>query len=1200
LGYTRVAAITMPMFTRCPKLNGFHLLMVLSKLQLLKHLRLVIPIVFIGLVDTLAHHSALGQIVPDTNWGTENSIVTPNATVQGQPAILIEGGATRHSNLFHSFQTFNIGNGERVYFASPIGVQNILSRVTANTPSSILGVLGVDGSANLFLMNPNGIVFGANASLDVRGSFVATTAHAIQLGNQGSFTASISNAPTLLTVAPSAFLFNQIVSGRIENRSVAPAGVDVAGVSLFGLRVPNGHSLILLGGEVLMDRGRVNAAGGRVELAGIGGAGTVGLTIDKTLFRLSVPDSIIHADVSLSNVADVYVRATGGGSIGITALNFNLSDISSLRAGIPSGIGFVGAQAGNISIDVTEITRLTGGSRITNTVQPGGIGNAGNIDIKTRSFSATTGSLLSSSTFGTGNAGTIQLTAQEVVSLSDFNNSVNTNIFSAVATGAIGNGGDIKITTNVLTLSKGAAISASIFGTGNAGNIEIVAHDQVVLDGVGRNSASTVIENGIATTGNGKGGDISITTGSLLLTNGAALNATNFGIGDAGNIEIAVRNQIYLDGVGRNGFSSGIFSATATTGKGNAGDIGITTGSLLLTNGAALSAITFGIGDAGNIEIAVRNQIYLDGVGRNGFSTGIFNGVARDAVGNAGNITITTGTVSLTDGARLDSLTSGDGDAGNIEIKARDQVALDGVGGRGFSTAIVNRVNSTGNGDAGNIIISANSLSVTNGAEFAASTSGNGDAGNVEITVQDTILMDGVGRNGRPSAIFSSVDRGRGNGGDIRLSAKTVALSNAAEVTATTRSSGLGGNVIVHADRLQLINGGQILTDTVSSGNAGNMILNVSDRILIAGRELNYEERQAQFPNIVGTEGPFSGLFANTDSRSSGTSGTILIQTGDLFVQDGGQISVGSQGKGAAGQMTVTAHSIQLNNQGRLTAETTASSGGNITLDLEAGLLLRRNSLISATAGTAASGGDGGNIRINTPFIVTTALENSDITANAFAGRGGRVEVDTLALFNLVPRSRLDLENLLQTTDPLLLNPQLLPTNDITAISQTNPSLSGDISINTPAVDLTQTVVELPEVPVDVAGLIDQQLCTVAQGSQFVLTGRGGLPDTPTAPPNTRVAMLNTRALWEDWRIEQDSQMNQSSPEIETDVDLQPVESHRSQPIIEAQGWVRTADNVIQLVVASSQTTLLATQFTNPDCSALTGQISTGRDGLSR
>ncbi|MEQ8957190.1 MAG: filamentous hemagglutinin N-terminal domain-containing protein, partial [Coleofasciculus sp. C2-GNP5-27] len=140
------------------------------------------------------------QVIPDSTLGVEGSVVTPDVMIQGFSADQIDGGAIRGTNLFHSFSEFNVGEGQRVYFANPMGIDNILSRVTGTDISDILGTLGVNGGANLFLINPNGFIFGKNAQLDVQGAFVASTAEEWVFENGTEFSATNPQAPPLLTI----------------------------------------------------------------------------------------------------------------------------------------------------------------------------------------------------------------------------------------------------------------------------------------------------------------------------------------------------------------------------------------------------------------------------------------------------------------------------------------------------------------------------------------------------------------------------------------------------------------------------------------------------------------------------------------------------------------------------------------------------------------------------------------------------------------------------------------------------------------------------------------------------------------------------------------------------------------------------------------------------------------------------------------
>ncbi|MEM6404020.1 MAG: filamentous hemagglutinin N-terminal domain-containing protein, partial [Cyanobacteria bacterium P01_D01_bin.116] len=165
--------------------------------------------VVIGSAIAFQTNGSFAQITPDNTLGSESSVVTPNQLIKDIPSDRIDGGAIRGQNLLHSFSEFNINEGRGAYFSNPTGVENILTRVTGNNLSNILGTLGVDGGANLFLLNPNGIFFGANAKLDINGSFVGSTANGIGVDNQDFFNLLNSQPDSqLLTVKPSALFFN--------------------------------------------------------------------------------------------------------------------------------------------------------------------------------------------------------------------------------------------------------------------------------------------------------------------------------------------------------------------------------------------------------------------------------------------------------------------------------------------------------------------------------------------------------------------------------------------------------------------------------------------------------------------------------------------------------------------------------------------------------------------------------------------------------------------------------------------------------------------------------------------------------------------------------------------------------------------------------------------------------------------------------
>jgi large exoprotein involved in heme utilization and adhesion len=224
-------------------------------------------------------------------------------------------------------------------------------------------------------------------------------------------------------------------------------------------------------------------------------------------------------------------------------------------------------------------------------------------------------------------------------------------------------------------------------------------------------------------------------------------------------------------------------------------------------------------------------------------------------------------------------------------------------------------------------------------------------------------------------------------------------------------------------------------------------------------------------------------------SETQGNAGAISINLRDKLQVNNGEISVSSKGSGNGGDLSIAARSIFLDNQGKLLAETAAGDGGNISLQAGEFILLRHNSLISATAGGQ---GNGGNIKINSPFIVAVPAENSDIIANAFKGRGGNININTFGIYGLQFRSR------------------LTPRSDITASSDFG--VNGTVQINTLGVDPSHGLNNLPINVVDAEKLVGDRCSASLESrrSQFVVFGRGGLPPTPQE-------VLNGDALTINW-----------------------------------------------------------------------------------
>ena len=467
---------------------------------------------------------AHAQVIPDETLGAEGSVVTPT-NINGLPGEQIDGGATRGSNLFHSFEQFSIPIGGEAFFNNALDIQNIISRVTGESISNIDGLLRANGTANVFLLNPNGIIFGSNAQLSIGGSFVGSTASNLNFANGISFSATAPTTTPLLTVSVPIGLQFGGTTGSIVNQSRATNSIG----QVVGLQVQQEKTLALIGGDVRLDGGVLTTQGGRVELGGVAGAGTVGL-VDNNNLRLSFADGVARADVSLTNGSEVNIRSGGGGSIAVNARNLDVLGNSVLVAGIDEGLDSLDTQAGDITLNATEVIKVGQSSTIRNNINKNATGNSGNINITTGSL-LTNDALLSASTFGQGSAGNVTINARDTISFDGV--VVGSDLGGAISRselGAVGNGGEISITTSSLSVTNGARIGTSTRGQGDAGNLSIATRS-IVLD----NGQLTV-----ASLSAGKGGNIRLQVQDLLQMrhNSLIIAFDPRGTGNSGNIDI--------------------------------------------------------------------------------------------------------------------------------------------------------------------------------------------------------------------------------------------------------------------------------------------------------------------------------------------------------------------------------------------------------------------------------------------------------------------------------------------------------------------------------------------------------------------------------------------------------------------------------------------------------------------------------------
>ncbi|MBF2085959.1 filamentous hemagglutinin N-terminal domain-containing protein [Thermoleptolyngbya sp. C42_A2020_037] len=968
---------------------------------------------------------AQSAITPDATLGAESSIVVPNQTLNGLPVEIIQGGAERGRNLFHSFQQFNVSAGRGAYFQTfDTNIANIIARVTGGSRSEILGTLGTSSPqpVNLFFINPNGILFGPQSSLNVSGSFLATTASAIQFGALGEYSSDNPAPPSpLLTVDPSALFFNQ-AAGSVVNQSVAPL---VGGTFPVGLRVRNGQSLTLVGGDVQMEGGRLSAFGGRVEIGAVAGRGGISLASDGTL---RFPNGLARGNVTLSNSAIIDVSLNERGDVGITANNIDILSGSEVLGGIFSNLGAEGSKAGNLTLNASGTVRIAGSSFLQNNINSNAIGTAGNIEIVANQILMAEGAQITASTLGRGDAGNIILRAGDRIVL----DGIGTAIFSSVENTAEGNGGRLGIETGSLSLSNGAQLIASTAGRGNAGNIEIQARDCISLTNrrtiiftevspgaVGNGgtlqleassltltddaalSASTVLADGNAgqiflrirdrtlikdsqifsnaiPAVAGRGGNIFLETGSLLISNDPDsqnvpnLSALTAGRGDAGNITLRVRDRVILN-------NSSILTGVNENATGNGGNIRITTDSLSLRNRSQISPGTLGQGNAGNVWIRARDRVAL----REGSS--MLSVVGPQAIGQGGRIRIRTGFLTLSDGASLISSTLGQGNAGNVDIRVRDRIILNGQSG--ISTS----VEESSVGQGGTLQIRTHSLFLNGGSQLIANTRGRGNAGNIRVMAGGTVQLTGISpESGRSTAFLTNAtETAQGRSGDIMIRADHIQIQDAAVIFAQSGNNRRGGNVQLTANQFNATGGGQVIANTARRGRAGNITLNAG-RILLSGQDETVNRRRRRFSTSVANVGDGeSGLFADTQPDSTGRGGSITVRGRSLALQDGAAITAQTAGQGAAGNITLRLNNrIQLNNANITASGNRAAGGSSIILDTALLNLENRAAIAAESVGE----GTAGRVRINTGDRLR--MRDSDITTQAPNSAGGDIVIN--------------------------------------------------------------------------------------------------------------------------------------------------------------------------------------------------------------
>ncbi len=897
----------------------------LSCSGLARFLYLVIPLLALFLLLPCLFGIGQAQVVPPiTSSGLNTQVSAPIPLPTGKTQYDITGGtrAGGGTNLFHSFGEFNVPTNNIANFFNETGAStsNILGRVTGGNLSSIYGTIQTEnfGSANLFLINPAGVLFGATATLNVGGNFYVGTADYLRLTDGAQFSAipdSVQDA--LLTSAPVA-AFGFLGSN--------PGAIAIQGSQL---SVAEGQGISLVGGNITVESGtlddgtvqpaRLSAPGGQINLASEASAGEFLVSSLESVPNINGESFSSFGRIHLATGSTVDI--TRSGTVSIRGGEFVL-DIN--NASLTTEVGVASSNGGSGQSNIV----LTNGSQIiaeTRSSSP-----SGDIGLTASSLQVSGGSTIRTHTTGGGDAGNINLTMSESLNLQGVDPSGNpsrilSDTESAGSSGAIniqapsgsvvldggvietrttsdGLAGDINLTVRDLTAQGGAQIVTGGSDAAPSGSITIEAKDTISLSGrpvpSDPSSASGIFN---VNTGFNGTGSISIQTGSLLMRKGARIrNDALFDLSgtETSKISIAARDAVALSGgsgiivdttfsdVGPLAISARSISlsdvsviSTRTVGLGNGGQVTLSADSLSVIGGSrVVSATDQDVGRAGDVSITVTDRLTISGQGvdQNGgtVSSGIFTFSSPFATGDAGQVSILAGTVEISGGGQINSSTFGSGNGGTITMQGvaspAESILIDGAGSGIFTDA-------QGTGAGGNINLFAQSLTLQNGATLSAATSGTAAS-----ATGGTIMVNALVQEGQI----------------IPTAAQSVTLSNGATISASSTAPANAGEIVINAgNQFQSTNG--TVTTEASQASGGSITLMAGDMVHLVNSKITTSvQGGAETRGGDITIDPQFVILQNSQilaTATQGNGGDITITAGTFLADPASVVSASSQ-----------------------------------------------------------------------------------------------------------------------------------------------------------------------------------------------------------------------------------------------------------------------------------------------------------------
>ena len=895
-----------------------------------------------GLVAAAVAGSVHAGVVTDGTVG-------PRVHRGGDFEIGADLGRQAGRNLFHSFERFSLDTGERATFSGPDDIRNVISRVTGGARSDIDGTIAstIPG-ADIYFINPAGVVFGPNASLGLQGSFHVSTADELRFADGATFSATDPNASSFTVAAPEAFGFLGAAPGAIT-------------VDRSTFEVDTEKSLSVVGGSLEFRGAGLSAPSGRINIASVASAGQVTPTpqgLDTDGFSALGPIRLVEG-------ANVSTRGDPGGRVLIRGDRLIIDNAgfegtnTAINAGTTGDLD--GARVG-IDIRVVEDVALNKAEIVSSSF---GAGRAGDIRIVAGRLlmvgdSAAgdpngLGSNIASRVFGSGDAGQIHITTESLEL------EANAVISTQVTTVGSGDAGDILIEADDLEIDgteRTAFIDTSTFGSGSAGNLRVLAKNITLIGGdasfavlasggaTGDAGSVTVQADalevraggriGASTFGEGDAGTVQVTAGELGVRDGGQILSSTFGEGNAGTVTVAAERILIS---GDRGFS--IILSTAEPGSsGDAGAVTVTAANLELRGGGVIISDTFAEGDAGTVAVQAERLLISDDGGSKVF-TGIGSRAREGSTGAGGTVTVKAGELEVRGGSRISTDTFAEGDAGTVTVEA-ERLLIVGDGTRRFAGISSNQFNPGATGAAGVVTVRASELDLRRHGAISSDTLGEGDAGLVTVEA-GRLRIVGDGSGFFTGITSSSQPGGRGDAGSVAVTADNLEIRSGG-ITSSTFGVGDAGRVVVDAGRLHIV------------GNASGFL---------------------------------TGIATTTDFGSTGAAGSVIVTAPTIILADRGSIASFSRGTGQGGRVTIRARDTFRSTGGRVTAQTAEGGADAGDVAITVGWLI---DLVDSTVSTSAAAGQGsgGNIFIDPVFII---LDGSRIGARAREGAGGNIRI---------------------------------------------------------------------------------------------------------------------------------------------------------------------------------------------------------------